>query len=267
MDDGKMIGELGKQSGGGRRSGPRKDLTGMRFGKLTVLGPARDGTGRVAWRCRCDCGNETVALGSNLLSGRTGSCGCGRARLDLAGMRFGKLTALEPAANVGQSTAWKCRCDCGNEVIVRTSALRSGKARSCGCLREERLDLTGDKYGKLTVLGRAPDVGRQSAWRCRCGCGNEVVVRMCDLRSGHTKSCGCLAHGQDLTGLRFGRLVVTGPAGARGKNMVWLCHCDCGSDVEVRTDNLRSGGTRSCGCLRRDVMKKRMEGVVAHGRA
>ena len=52
------------------------DLTGQRFGKLTALEPARDARGRTAWRCRYDCGNETVVLTGNLRSGRTKSCGC-----------------------------------------------------------------------------------------------------------------------------------------------------------------------------------------------
>lgn len=271
MDDGKVVEGLGNQpeagkESGQRRTGPRKDLTGMKFGKLTVLGPARDEAGRVAWRCRCDCGNETVALPFNLHSGRTKSCGCGRARLDLAGMKFGKLTALEPAANIGQHTAWKCQCECGKEVVVRTSELRSGKARSCGCLREEKMDLTGDKYGKLTVLGRAPDAGGQAAWRCRCECGNETIVRMCDLRTGHTRSCGCLARGTDLTGRVFGRLTVMERAGSIGHNAAWRCSCTCGKEVVVRTYNLISGGTRSCGCLRREMIRKRMKGGIPHGR-
>lgn len=252
---------------GRKRTGPVRDLSGMRFGKLTVLGPTRDSAGRVAWRCRCECGNETVVLGSNLLSGRTESCGCGRARLDLAGMRFGKLTALEPAEHVGRYTAWKCRCDCGNEVVARTSSLTSGKTKSCGCLRDRRLDLTGDTYGKLTVLGRAPDVGGQAAWLCRCECGNEVVVRMCDLRTGHTKSCGCLARGEDLTGRKFGRLTVIGRAESRGRSSAWRCSCTCGKEVVVRADNLISGGTRSCGCLRKDMLSKRTKGGRTHGRA
>lgn len=271
MDDGRKIEEPGKQHGSGnetehRRSGPRKDLTGMRFGKLTVLEPAGARSGRTAWLCRCDCGKETVVLTINLLAGRTKSCGCGKnPRLDLVGRRFGKLTVLEPAANIGRYTAWKCQCDCGSEITVRTNSLVTGKTKSCGCIKGEKLDLTGDKYGKLTVLGRAPDVGGQSAWRCSCDCGNETVVRMCDLRSGHTRSCGCLVRGPDLTGRRFGRLVVMGRAEDHGKSTVWLCHCDCGKDVVVRGDNLRSGGTRSCGCLRRDVMSKRTKGVGAHG--
>lgn len=255
----------GHTRNGGRRR--RKDLTGQRFGKLEVLGPVRTKSGRTAWHCRCDCGNETIALDGNLCSGRTQSCGCGKGqRLDLTGQRFGKLLVLEPAPNIGRYTAWRCRCDCGKELTVRTNSLTSGRTKSCGCLKGERLDLTGETYGKLTVIGRAPDIGRQAAWRCSCECGNEVVVRMCDLRTGHTRSCGCLMRGPDLTGQVFGRLTVLGPVKGHSKSVSWRCQCECGEEVVVRGDNLRSGGTQSCGCLRRDRMRKRMEGVGDCGR-
>lgn len=51
------------------------DLTGKRFGRLTVLERA-DGKGRCKWRCLCSCGNEVVVLGYNLKNGNTQSCGC-----------------------------------------------------------------------------------------------------------------------------------------------------------------------------------------------
>lgn len=54
-------------------------------------------------------------------------------RLDLSGQRFGKLTVLRPAENIGAVTAWVCRCDCGREIVIRTSHLRNGGNRSCGC--------------------------------------------------------------------------------------------------------------------------------------
>ena len=54
-------------------------------------------------------------------------------RLDLTGKRFGHLTALAPAENVGSMTAWLCRCDCGRETVVLTAHLRSGHSTSCGC--------------------------------------------------------------------------------------------------------------------------------------
>jgi len=54
-------------------------------------------------------------------------------KLDLAGQRFGKLTVLAPADNIGSKTAWRCRCDCGREIVARTCSLRSGRTKSCGC--------------------------------------------------------------------------------------------------------------------------------------
>lgn len=70
-------------------TGLRVDLTGKRFGRLTVIGRADnyrhrtyypDGTFKTTsmakWKCRCDCGNEIEAIGQNLKSGRSKSCGC-----------------------------------------------------------------------------------------------------------------------------------------------------------------------------------------------
>ena len=62
---------------------------------------------------------------------------------------------------------------------------------------------------------------------------------------------------KDLTGQRFGRLVVISslPAKSNGKTR-WLCHCDCGRETEVTTDHLVRGHTESCGCLRRERLNK-----------
>ena len=58
-----------------------------------------------------------------------------RKKLDLTGQRYGKLTVLRPAENIGACTAWVCRCDCGQETVVRTDNLRHGRTKSCGCQR------------------------------------------------------------------------------------------------------------------------------------
>lgn len=54
------------------------------------------------------------------------------------------------------------------------------------------IDLSGQKFGRLTVLKRAENKGKQTAWTCKCDCGNTTVVSACNLKSGHTHSCGCL---------------------------------------------------------------------------
>ena len=57
------------------------------------------------------------------------------------------------------------------------------------------IDLTGQVFGQLTVIERAPNIGKQPAWRCKCSCGNECVVQAGALKSGQ-KTCGCGQHPQ-----------------------------------------------------------------------
>lgn len=58
----------------------------------------------------------------------------------------------------------------------------------------------------------------------------------------------------DIAGQRFGRLLVIGPVGA-GARMKWACKCDCGNTMETRSRSLRSGETKSCGCLHREIVR------------
>jgi hypothetical protein len=55
------------------------------------------------------------------------------------------------------------------------------------------IDITGQRFGRWTVLRRAEKLGPVYGWLCRCDCGKQSVVRGCPLRSGKTKSCGCLS--------------------------------------------------------------------------
>lgn len=59
-----------------------------------------------------------------------------------------------------------------------------------------KFNLIGQKFGRLLVYDAAPDIQRQthkkSAWKCKCICGNYIIVPTCALKSGNTKSCGCL---------------------------------------------------------------------------
>jgi hypothetical protein len=55
------------------------------------------------------------------------------------------------------------------------------------------IDLTGQRFGRLTVVARAENNKRgQRQWGCECDCGNHVVILRASLRHGHTRSCGCL---------------------------------------------------------------------------
>lgn len=53
------------------------------------------------------------------------------------------------------------------------------------------IDMTGNKFGRLTIESRSENKGTRAAWNCVCECGNHLVVDGKKLRSGHTKSCGC----------------------------------------------------------------------------
>ena len=77
-------------------------------------------------------------------------------KLDLTGQRFGKLTALAPAENIGGCTAWLCRCDCGQETVVITKRLRDGHRTSCGCDNEN--------------FGKPPNVAGRASVRRYLGC-------------------------------------------------------------------------------------------------
>lgn len=104
-------------------------------------------------------------------------------------------------------------------------------------------DLIGERFGKLTVL----EYIGNSQWKCRCDCGNITTATTTRLKRGEKTSCGCKIGGfQDLTGQRFGRLMVKKYAGKSR----WICICDCGRETEAAANNLKNGHVTSCGCAR-----------------
>lgn len=120
--------------------------------------------------------------------------------IDITGERYGRLVVIEEVERRGKyGRRWLCRCDCGNEKIVAMNQLRTGKTKSCGCLNREitsatnTVDLTGRRFGKLTVIKRSTEKHHthRVMWECRCDCGNVVNVVSSYLVHGETKSCGC----------------------------------------------------------------------------
>ena len=125
-----------------------------------------------------------------------------------------------------------------------------------------KIDLTGQKIGKLTVLHECEPRGKKRYWHCFCECGNEKDIRMDKLTSSNpTKSCGCLIgetaskiHFVDLTGQKFGRWTVIS---CHGKNNfgehLWNCKCSCGTEKIVLGHSLTNGHSQSCGCLKNEL--------------
>lgn len=133
------------------------------------------------------------------------------------------------------------------------------------------MNLTGETFGRLTVVSRADAWRRPSGrygsptWNCLCSCGNSVTVVASNLRNGSSTSCGCGVAAQasrraavTILGKTFGRLTVTSRAGTQVapngcKKPTWNCVCICGGTAVVSGANLRSGNTTSCGCYRQGV--------------
>lgn len=116
---------------------------GCRIGRLTIAAPtAKRKGGYTVWLCRCDCGGE-IMLDTRCLQRQTVTdCGCVSkvkpGQRNIAGMRFGKLTALEPDGQVIRGSAvWRYHCDCGGEVHAPLHQLTAGYRKSCGCLQSE----------------------------------------------------------------------------------------------------------------------------------
>jgi len=267
------------------------DLTGQKFHHLTVIERADDyvspkGQHQTCWRCRCDCGNETVVTTSNLRREKKPviSCGCIQSTpvKDLVGMRFGKLVVLERAEDYivpgtgAHEAAWKCQCDCGNTTIVNGRQLKQGKTKSCGCIISKPAeDLTGRTFGKLTVLERMENKARTDGksvvqWKVRCTCGRELVVGRTKLTCNKVPSCGWCQYDErygdkvknqngsgvkliDLTGWQVGPYTVL----ERGPDHVcpngykepkWWCRCACGNVKLMSGRTLRSNRATTCTC-------------------
>lgn len=170
--------------------GKNDDLSGMRFGKLTVINFSHSNGDKKYWNCICDCGNEVVRNALSLIYGGSKSCGCTKRRTqDLSGMRFGKLTVINIVETEEKGIFWLCKCDCGNTKIVKSSLLKGGYTQSCGCIRNQ--DLTGQRFGMLEVIEFDKIKNHVGYWKCKCDCGEFTVVRGKDLIGGKTRSCGC----------------------------------------------------------------------------
>ena len=118
-------------------------------------------------------------------------------------------------------------------------------------------DITGQRFGKLVAL--KPTEKRTSGgriWVFQCDCGNIHEAPIGAVTRGNTRSCGCLhaesvrlSNSVDLSGQRFGMLMVIGDSG-RIKNgaILWECECDCGNKVLFTANQLNSGAKLNCGC-------------------
>lgn len=126
-----------------------KDLIGQTFSKLLVTSYShKSDKGDHFWNCKCSCGSDKVIRSSVLkraLKGQNISCGCIKrsnginkrgCSIDLSGKKVSALTIIDYGYDIGGGKlGWKCICDCGKIVYVRSSLLIKNKEISCGCLK------------------------------------------------------------------------------------------------------------------------------------
>ena len=131
-------------------------------------------------------------------------------------------------------------------------------------------NLAGQRFGNLVAVEAT--AGRKNGytiWRCRCDCGRTAEIASRSLKNGWTTTCGdsackyaakeqkLRARYEDLTGKRFGNLLVRGMLAERSSTgqVLWDCLCDCGNTVVAPTGQLKAGYRKSCGCLSSPPLK------------
>ena len=201
---------------------------------------------------------------------------------DLSGAQCGLLTVVEKSnEKYKQQTQWICICICGKEKLVTTGKLNAKKVISCGCQKNNGTfkseDLSGQKFGRLSIVNKTEKRSYGSVvWLCKCDCGKLKEVRQNKLKSGETRSCGCLnieainkinsLPPENLLTRKFNRLTVIAPAKKRLANgsAMWKCICECGKESTVRASALLSGAVKSCGCLTKEMIKLKTSGSKHH---
>lgn len=257
------------------------DLIGQTFGRLQALFPVKDKkANRTKWLCLCECKNLVVVSGTNLTKNNTRSCGClnkdnlyhrsDKNREEMIGKRFGKLMVLSFEGVRNEKAIFKCRCDCDQEIIARGADLKSGNTTSCGCSKKETMykkygdtwsSFIGTKINHLTAIEFIGTKNNKSIFKFLCDCGNTVISSAYNVKSGHIKSCGCqmkeTIHKKyeeawnSFIGTKVNFLTATKFVGTKNGKAMFEFECECGNKVILSAYTVRSGKTKSCGCIGR----------------
>lgn len=190
--------------------GRSKDFTNKIIGDFIVLyrtnPPETNHTKQAHWLCQCQKCKKYEIKSATALKGVC-ECDC---KNDLTSKKFGRWTVLYKTneRTKNRNIIYHCKCECGNEKNVDAYTLSSGQSKSCGCLnnelraercRQSRIDLTGQRFGKLIALYPIyfEEKDKHTIWHCKCDCGNECDIDMGNLRSGKSQSCGCTQSKQE----------------------------------------------------------------------
>ena len=254
------------------------DLIGQKFGKLSVIEKLGSNPNskrkKIKWKCICDCGEESLVSTTDLVSGKITQCwNCAHLasgyakRKSYLGQKIGHLLVIDEEYYVNDSGKHKKKytyqCDCG-KIFTSKNSIVTSQLASCGCAMKEVVrfscgrDIDNQKFGRLIVLETYWNTSPPTV-RCRCECGNEVVVRKSDVQSGHTLSCGCYQKEratQSNIEYHYGyispygiKIIEQARTNEKGQ-WLWTCECFCGKTFEELPARIKNGHVRSCGCLK-----------------
>lgn len=191
------------------KSNKRKDLTGKKFGKLTVTEMLYNYKhGRTYVKCKCECGNTNVIrIAYDLKKPGLHSCGCARKEVikntcgkDINGKTYGRLTVVETYWESNPPMA-RCNCSCGTKnFIARKNDVQGGHTKSCGCLQKDTAGEVNEKdwtnyiakNGIKFIKKYKKNKKSQWLWECECPyCNNKFYELPARINNNHVQSCGC----------------------------------------------------------------------------
>lgn len=169
---------------------------------------------------------------------------------DMIGMLFGLWTVTGISEiRKDNRTCFNCLCECGKERVVQGNSLKCNRSTGCGCSSEK--NIVGERFGMLVIRSVNKDTDpNKTTCVCDCDCGETKVLLKNNVKSGGTRSCGCLS-APSIIGQKINNLTVLEKSSKKyeDKKTRHLCVCDCGKTTLVRSGDLKRGHTRSCGCL------------------
>lgn len=172
-----------------------KDLTGLKFGKLTVTERDRtitkNGKKYNTWKCQCVCGNETIELGIELSRGQVYSCGCSQpdkinVKQNIIGNKYGHLTVLKREEDIVYSDGKKypsylCECDCGNKCIKKATYIKSHSEVACDQCTNQKIAKKNYKYNEFVINKDC----------CEVKCSNSDLTFKIDIEDKEKVSKNC----------------------------------------------------------------------------
>ena len=171
-------------------------------------------------------------------------------------MKFGHWEVIKfDHTNKHRIKYFLCKCDvCGLVRPVRASALLDGTSTACS--KSCSSSLLGLSFGEWQVLSR--DKSKPRNYICKCSCGTISSIFGSSLKSGSSKSCGCLKkantkqrfldQAESHIGEKYGKLTIL-DCFVKNDRYYYKCQCECGNLHDVNGSKLFSGETTSCGCI------------------